>query len=171
MAPVGLRETARRAGVSHAVPAHHFGNLRGLLTAFALQGQRLLSAAMNEVGRASEPSTAERLVATAVGYARFGVEHPAHVEVMARLDVFDRDDPELRAVGQSNFDRLLQAVVVHHKHSWRRDNDPLALAVMVWSSVHGFVTLWLGGFVEERLRTGGGVGFTRSKVRPLIDLP
>ena len=28
-----LRECARRAGVSPAAPAHHFGNLTGLLTA------------------------------------------------------------------------------------------------------------------------------------------
>ena len=30
-----LREVARRAGVSHAAPAHHFGDTRGLLTSLA----------------------------------------------------------------------------------------------------------------------------------------
>ena len=33
-----LRECARRAGVSPAAPAHHFGNLVGLLTAIATLG-------------------------------------------------------------------------------------------------------------------------------------
>src|SRR5687768_10873441 len=33
-----LRETARRAGVSPAAPAHHFGDARGLLTAIATEG-------------------------------------------------------------------------------------------------------------------------------------
>ena len=33
-----LRECARRAGVSHGAPAHHFGDVRGLLTAFATVG-------------------------------------------------------------------------------------------------------------------------------------
>lgn len=32
-----LRECARRAGVSHGAPAHHFGDARGLLSAFAAQ--------------------------------------------------------------------------------------------------------------------------------------
>ena len=32
---VSLRDIARRAGVSHGAPAHHFGNKAGLLTAFA----------------------------------------------------------------------------------------------------------------------------------------
>ena len=35
-----LRETARRAGVSPAAPAHHFGDARGLLTALAAEAFR-----------------------------------------------------------------------------------------------------------------------------------
>ena len=38
-----LREVARRAGVSHAAPAHHFGDSRGLLTALAVDGFRHLA--------------------------------------------------------------------------------------------------------------------------------
>lgn len=37
-AAVSLRDLARRAGVSHAAPAHHFGDKAGLLTAVAVQG-------------------------------------------------------------------------------------------------------------------------------------
>ena len=33
LATFSLREVARRAGVSHAAPAHHFGSVGGLLTA------------------------------------------------------------------------------------------------------------------------------------------
>lgn len=33
-----LREVARRIGVSHAAPAHHFGDKTGLFTALAAQG-------------------------------------------------------------------------------------------------------------------------------------
>ena len=35
---VSLREAARRAGVSHSAPAHHFGDKIGMLTAFARKG-------------------------------------------------------------------------------------------------------------------------------------
>jgi AcrR family transcriptional regulator len=38
-----LRECARRAGVSHAAPAHHFGDARGLLTACAAAGMERLA--------------------------------------------------------------------------------------------------------------------------------
>ena len=33
-----LRQVARRAGVSHAAPAQHFGDANGLLTALATEG-------------------------------------------------------------------------------------------------------------------------------------
>src|SRR5687767_9292707 len=44
---VSIREVARRARVSHAAPAHHFGNKSGLLTAFAVQGYERLAASIH----------------------------------------------------------------------------------------------------------------------------
>lgn len=35
MEAFSLRSVAKRAGVSHAAPAHHFGDAQGLLTALA----------------------------------------------------------------------------------------------------------------------------------------
>ena len=40
-----LRSVAKRAGVSHAAPAHHFGDTGGLLTALAAQGYQQFLAA------------------------------------------------------------------------------------------------------------------------------
>ena len=37
---ISLRELARAAGVSHAAPAHHFTDRRGLFTALATEGFR-----------------------------------------------------------------------------------------------------------------------------------
>ncbi|MYW35224.1 helix-turn-helix domain-containing protein, partial [Streptomyces sp. SID2119] len=37
-AALSLRDLARRAGVSHAAPAHHFKDRTGLLTAVATEG-------------------------------------------------------------------------------------------------------------------------------------
>src|SRR5258708_36185809 len=43
---ISLRELAREAGVSHAAPAHHFTDRRGLFTALAAQGWRMLADAL-----------------------------------------------------------------------------------------------------------------------------
>ena len=42
-ARLSMREIARRAGVSHAAPAHHFGDKAGIFTAIAAEGYRLLT--------------------------------------------------------------------------------------------------------------------------------
>jgi len=41
-----LRECARRAGVSHAAPAHHFSDVRGFLSELAAVGFDRLTATM-----------------------------------------------------------------------------------------------------------------------------
>jgi AcrR family transcriptional regulator len=43
---ISLRAIARRAGVSHAAPKHHFGDRAGLLTALAVEGFRRLLVAL-----------------------------------------------------------------------------------------------------------------------------
>ena len=53
---ISLRELARAAGVSHAAPAHHFTDRRGLFTALAAQGWLLLADAL----RALDPISSTR---------------------------------------------------------------------------------------------------------------
>jgi len=53
---VSLRECARRAGVSHSAAAPHFGDLRGLLTSFATEGNLRLSHSMTDAVAALPPA-------------------------------------------------------------------------------------------------------------------
>ncbi|NEC13954.1 TetR/AcrR family transcriptional regulator, partial [Streptomyces sp. SID8014] len=85
---LSLRDLARRAGVSHAAPAHHFKDRTGLLTAFATEGWALFAAALQ-----AAPDLRERGVA----YVRFAREHPAHFQVMFQPALLRADDPALRA--------------------------------------------------------------------------
>ncbi|WP_418606964.1 TetR/AcrR family transcriptional regulator [Georgenia sp. SUBG003] len=92
--PAGLsmRDLARRAGVSHAAPAHHFGDKAGLLTAVAAEGYDLLARVLVD----AQHRTGDFLE-LGVAYVRFAVEHRAHFEVMFRPDLYHPDDPELLA--------------------------------------------------------------------------
>jgi len=87
---VGLRDLARRVGVSHAAPAHHFGDKRGLLTAVAAEGYRLFAAALRD-----EYERSESFRELGVAYVRFAVEHRPYFEVMFRPELYRIDDPEL----------------------------------------------------------------------------
>ena len=70
---VSLREAARRAGVSHSAPAHHFGDKLGMLTAFAIRGFELFGASMRKaIASASDPI--EQINAMGLAYIRFAVE-------------------------------------------------------------------------------------------------
>src|ERR1700710_3141775 len=62
-----LRAVAREAGVSHAAPTHHFGDLTGLLSELAAIGFRRFNAAMI-AARASETHPLMKAMANAKAY-------------------------------------------------------------------------------------------------------
>src|ERR1700746_2260366 len=86
---VSLRELAREAGVSHAAPAHHFTDRRGLFTALAAEGFALLAKALTD----ARPD----FIDAALAYVRCAIEHPGHYAVMFDRSLVDPDDPELLA--------------------------------------------------------------------------
>jgi AcrR family transcriptional regulator len=135
-AQLSLRDLARRAGVSHAAPAHHFGDKAGLLTAVAAQGYHLLADTLT----AAQQSSADFLE-VGVAYVRFAVDHRAHFEVMFRPDLYHPDDPEVAAARQRAADALYGGVG-SVAATGRGPDIPLA-GVAAWSLVHGFATLWL----------------------------
>jgi AcrR family transcriptional regulator len=137
-AVISLRDLARRAGVSHAAPAHHFGDKAGLLTAIAVEGNELLAEYL------AEPSRAKPIELREVGvrYVRFALDHPAHFEVMFRQDLYHRDAPELIAARERT-GRLLREAVQSRSARQRGSSTDLA-ALAAWSLAHGFAALWLG---------------------------
>jgi AcrR family transcriptional regulator len=91
-AALSLRDLARRAGVSHAAPTHHFGDKAGLLTALAAEGYGLLADEL-----AAEHAASASFLEMGVAYVRFAVAHRAHFEVMFQPELYHADDPELVA--------------------------------------------------------------------------
>ncbi|KKK05454.1 TetR/AcrR family transcriptional regulator [Micromonospora sp. HK10] len=136
-AALSMRDLARRAGVSHAAPAHHFGDKAGLLTALATQGFDLLADAL----RAADGD----LLDAGVAYVGFAVRHRAHFDVMFRPELYRADDPELVAA-RARAGELLRGGVAR-RTGGQRDADALA----AWSIVHGFATLWLAGALPPRV--------------------
>ena len=140
-AALSLRDLARRAGVSHAAPAHHFGDKAGLLTALATQGFDLLADALTEVG--------DDLLAAGVAYVEFAVRHRAHFEVMFRPELHRADDVELAAARGRARAALRAGVAALPAGEASADVDRDALAA--WSIAHGFATLWLAGALPARV--------------------
>jgi AcrR family transcriptional regulator len=140
-----LRECARRAGVSHAAPAHHFGDARGLLTAFATVGFDRLADQMEAYLRAAPARPAERLVAVGQAYIDFALDHRAHFQLMFGSDRLDTGDPELARAGQRASEPLHLAMAeVMAAHRLPPESLPPRL-LLAWSAVHGYATLVLEG--------------------------
>jgi AcrR family transcriptional regulator len=146
---VSLRALARSAGVSHAAPAHHFGDKSGVFTAIATEGFELLYESQMRTSGGMDPG--ETLLPLAVNYVLFAIEHPSHYEVMWRPDLYDAGDPGLVAARQRVFEVLYQSVA-----AGTGEREPVRFRGAVaaaWSIVHGFATLWLGGNLEQFLGT------------------
>ncbi|MEU2868870.1 TetR/AcrR family transcriptional regulator [Streptomyces olivoreticuli] len=138
-AAISLRDLARRAGVSHAAPAHHFKDRAGLLTAIAAEGYGLLADVLADVPCESPDALRE----LGVRYVRFAVDHPAHFEVMHRPHLHHPDDPELVAARDRAW-RLLSGGV-DALPAAGRGSDARTAALAAWSLAHGFATLHLNG--------------------------
>ena len=136
---LSLRELARAAGVSHAAPAHHFTDRRGLFTALATEGFALLGQAL----RQARPD----FVDAARAYVRFALEHPGHYRVMFDRSLYDATDPAL-CTAESGAAAELNAGVGTLADS-RAKEDPSGAALAAWSLVHGYALLTLNGAVNS----------------------
>jgi AcrR family transcriptional regulator len=139
---VSLRELAREAGVSHAAPAHHFTDRRGLFTALAAQGFELLAAALAE----SRP----RFLDAALAYVRFAIEHPGHYRVMFDKSLVDPSNRDLAAAQAAAGAELSRGVASLPDQQAKA--DPAGAELAAWSLVHGFSMLWLNDAVNARLK-------------------
>ena len=135
---ISLRELARVAGVSHAAPAHHFTDRRGLFTALAAEGFRLLAAALDD----ARPE----FIDAAKAYVRFALDHPGHYEVMFDNSLYDAADPGLIEAEAAASAELARGVATLTDP--KAEADPEAAALAAWSLVHGFALLWINGATD-----------------------
>ncbi|MEJ6683787.1 MAG: TetR/AcrR family transcriptional regulator [SAR86 cluster bacterium] len=145
-----LRECARRAGVSHAAPKHHFGDVRGFLTEIAALGfDQLTRQLQTQIAIAHDLD--EEFINTTRAYADFAGENPEHFRIMFRYDLLSATSERLAQAAGETFTVLTNVVL-------RQRGDPELLAsvydekvaesviddiVLSWSHIHGFAHLKL----------------------------
>ncbi|GAB2176492.1 TetR/AcrR family transcriptional regulator [Dongia sp. agr-C8] len=142
-----LREAARRAGVSPAAPAHHFNDMRGLLTAVAQLGFRDFADALEAADRRGGADPLLRLREQGAAYVAFALHFPGRFLLMFRHDKHDKDNAEFVAEARRAY-RVLEDAV--RAATGTASHAPLSaegqgFLLATWSIVHGFAHLALGG--------------------------
>jgi AcrR family transcriptional regulator len=135
-----LREIATQVGVSRMAPYRHFADKGDLLAAIAEAGFTTFADALDHA-RQTPGGFPERLAAMAFAYIRFAMEHPAHIEVMFGSEGH-LADREIEA-GTRAFSILVETIAEGQASRDVRPGDPVMLAQVVWSQVHGMSMLRL----------------------------
>ena len=157
-----LREVARRAGVSHAAPSHHFGDRAGLVRAIVAESFDLLGSALADAASGAGDDPMDRIAAMGLAYVEFALEHPQRYRLMFRSELSRSEDPdaatEADAAGGQAFGTLMAAIQDAADRGLLRDGiDAGAAAVTAWSGVHGLASLVLEGALgirpDQRERT------------------
>lgn len=139
-----LRGCAKRAGVSHAAPAHHFGDVSGLLSALAAEGfERFLKTTAARMNTAGPGDSRARLVAMGLGYIDFARANPALFSLMFSSRKADFQDGKLQQAAAASFEQLVAgvgAVAGADPLTTRPGRRQLAAT---WAIVHGLSHLLL----------------------------
>jgi AcrR family transcriptional regulator len=136
-AAVSLRAVARRAGVSHAAPAHFFRDRAGMLTAVAIEGFTELAQTLAAASQRATDGREPPLEALGLAYVEFGLAHPALMDLMFRRSELVADDGALAHAQARALDFLRSAV------SDAVDDTAAAAewSLVSWAVVHGLVSL------------------------------
>ena len=141
-----LRSVARRAGVSPAAPAHHFGDTRGLRTAVAITAFEDFARALEDADDVAPRDVQGRVRAQCVAYIGFAIANSARFDLMWRIALLDSDSPKFVAAADAAFAVLQRAVGGQgFGPTDASDRLPSPAAVACWSMIHGFTRLALDG--------------------------
>jgi AcrR family transcriptional regulator len=154
VAGLTLRAVAREAGVSHAAPTHHFGDLTGLVSELAAIGFRQFNQAVVAASAAAD-SLIDKGLARAKAYLAYARGHPGMYGLMFRTERLDMSRPSLHEAANVSFAELTDAIGAsrHERISEQALSlDQGAAIARAWSLMHGFTTLLLDDRLSRILR-------------------
>jgi AcrR family transcriptional regulator len=145
-ASLSLREVARRAGVTHQAPYHHFPDRESILAVLVEQGFDELARRLARA-HATRGDLLATLTASGSAYVGFALDHPGVFRTMFRADYCDPARfPQVQAAG----DRA-HAELRHLVRLTNDSQDDEGLATLHWAQVHGLASLLLDGPLGQQI--------------------
>jgi AcrR family transcriptional regulator len=146
-----LRAAARAAGVSHAAPANHFGDLTGLLSELAAVGFNRFSARLAAATAAAGDDGRARSSAMGRAYVDFASAHPGLFALMFRGERLDDARPALKDALAGARETLRASAIPPPAGAVVTPLRTAGQAAARWSLVHGFALLLLDGRLADIL--------------------
>lgn len=149
LAALSMREVARRAGVTHQAPYHHFADRETILAELVRRGFDELADRLAAATDHTDPHQPRALrIASGEAYVGFAIDRPGVFRIMFRTEVCDPARfPAARAAGEHAHGELLRMVQQLHA------GDALTelRASGYWAQVHGLATLLIDGPLGQAL--------------------
>ena len=141
-----VRAVAAEAAVAPMGVYNRFGSKDGLVAAVLARGFEGLRAA---TAAADDADPVERLLTCGRNYRRFALDHPQHYAAMFGAGwAAAVPTEELVDRASAAFQALVDRVGYAVDRGALRPADPVDTAQLIWSSVHGAVSLELAGLVR-----------------------
>jgi len=138
---VGLREAARRIGVSATAAYRHFASKEDLLASVAAEGFRELTVELDAAAKRPEP-----LIGLGVAYVEFALQKRGLFRLMfGPLLVVRAKYPALNEAARAMFSALERAVAAVEGRREEQNDD----ATAAWGLMHGLSSLFIDGLVPE----------------------
>ena len=148
LAALSMREVARRSGVTHQAPYHHFADRESILAELVTQGFEELT---RRLARANARSATGDKLATAIesgqAYVGFAIDHPGVFRIMFRPEICDPARfPAARQAGAQSYAELERMVALTHGTAGGE-----VLSSVYWAQVHGLACLLVDGPIGQQL--------------------
>ena len=147
---LSMREVARRAGVTHQAPYHHFGDRESILAELVAEGFRTLGRDLAQANTLAAHNLRGAVMASGRAYIDFALSNPGVFRVMFRPETCDPARfPAVQAAGQAAQATLVELVSMVHG----TQTSP-ALCMVYWDHVHGMASLLLDGSLGQECPAG-----------------
>jgi len=143
---IGLREAARRAGLTHGAPYRHFESQQALVAAVAEHGFKRMMAEVQAAQAAAGTDVLARFHALGVTYLRFALGHPGQFRVMFGAEA--ASEPAVRSAEAAVFALAVNEIASAQRRGLIAPGDPQELALLAWSTGHGLAVLMIDGLVQ-----------------------
>ena len=149
LARFSMREVARKVGVSHAAPSHHFGDASGLLQALAVRGFSMLKQQITEQKQMAVQATGvsgpeAELYAATLAYVDFAEENPSLFRLMYRPQA-EPCNTTLEPASNAVFAEFARPIEQMRGRSPYTNQDAATDGISTLCLVHGIADLLIAG--------------------------